>query len=338
MNEKSNHPLDVAIEYNLNGFPDEGEKILRNQSQDDLRVLFNLGWHEMRHGNLKKGFEHLNYGRYINVFGLPPIPGSIWKDEPLENKTILFRCEGGFGDQILNFRFAKRFQELGARVIVSCSWELKELFNNNGFISIDHEGIENVHYDYWIPAMSAAYILDMEYNDLDGSQYIYPTNPKKLFCKKNTVKVGIRWSGNPEFENEQHRRFPPELMIDLHNIPNITFYSLQRDENCIDGLPFSDMRSQMNTWDDTANIIADLDLVITSCTSIAHLSAAMGKPTWILTPIMPYYTWVFPGEKSKWYDSVKLFRQEKYGDWNVPFNNIREELTKFTDDYSKQFV
>ena len=107
MKETKIHPLDEALKYSVNGFPDKGEQILRNQPQNDLRVLFNLGWHEMRHGNLKKGFEHLNYGRYINVFGLPAISGNIWKNESLEGKTLLFRCEGGFGDQILNFRFAK---------------------------------------------------------------------------------------------------------------------------------------------------------------------------------------------------------------------------------------
>lgn len=332
------HPLDIALEYSVNGFPDLGERILRDQPQTDLRVLFNLGWHEMRHGNLKKGFEYFNYGRYINVFGISPIPGKIWKNENLENKIILFRCEGGFGDQILNFRFAKKFEEMGARVVVSCSSELKKLFSDNGFICVNNESSHHIHYDYWIPAMSAAYVLNMEFDDLDGQPYIFPMSKTELFYKSNNLKVGIRWSGSPEFEDEQHRRFPPNLMIDLCDIPNTTFYSLQRDENCIDGLPFADMREQMKTWDDTANIIADLDLVITSCTSIAHLAAAIGKPTWIITPIMPYYTWAVPGEKSKWYDSVKLFRQEKYGDWESPFIKIRHELTKLSEEHTKRLI
>lgn len=324
------HPLDVALQCNINGNPNMGEDILRNQPQDDLRVLFNLGWHEMRHGNLKKGFEHLNYGRYINVFGLPAIPGKIWKDEELKNKTLLFRCEGGYGDQILNFRFAKVFQEMGARILISCAEELKELFSRHGFICIDNDSVNSAYYDYWIPAMSAAYILGLEFEDLDGTPYIFSKSPTKLFSKKDTLKVGIRWSGNPEFEDEQHRRFPPELMINLHEISNTTFYSLQKDENCINGLPFADMREQMKTWDDTVNIIAGLDLVITSCTSVAHLSGAMGIPTWVVTPIMPYYTWSVPGEKSAWYDSIRLFRQTKYGEWGDVFQNVRKELVKLT--------
>jgi hypothetical protein len=336
MEKKIMHPLDMALQASQNGNVDISEDILRSQPQDDLRVLFNLGWHEMRHRNMKKAFEYFNYGRYIDVFGLPAISGKIWKDEPLENKTLLFRCEGGYGDQILNFRFAKIFKEMGARVLISCTPELKELFSRHGYICIDNEVVLGIYYDYWIPAMSAPYILNMQYDDLDGLPYITSKNPKKLFAKEQTLKVGIRWSGNSKFEDEQHRRFPPELMINLYNTPNTTFYSLQRDENCIDGLPFADMRNAMNSWEDTANIIADCDLIITSCTSVAHLSAAMGINTWVVTPIMPYYTWVVPGNKSNWYNSVTLFKQKKYGVWEDIFEEIRNELVDTTKDFLKR--
>lgn len=330
MDKRERHPLDVSLELSIHGEFDKSEEILRNQPKDDARTIFNLGWYEMRKGNLQTAFEHLNVGRFIDVFGNPPIPGKIWKDEPLENKTLLFRCEGGYGDQILNFRFAKKFQEMGARVVITCSSELRELFSRHGFICINNDVVDNVYYDYWIPSMSAPYILGMEFEDLNGSPYIISKNPSKLFSKSDTIKVGIRWSGNPEFEHHQYRKFPPEFAIDLHEVSNTSFYSLQRDGYFIDGLPFADMRDKMKTWDDTANIIADLDLVITSCTSIAHLSAAMGKSTWIIVPILPYYTWSFPGKKSKWYNSVTLFRQTEFGKWDNVFEEVKLELEKLS--------
>jgi hypothetical protein len=328
------HKLDQALFYSINGEPDKGEEILRSLPQDDIRVIFNLGWHEMRHGNMKSAFDNFNYGRFINVFGLPPIYGKIWKDEPLKGKTLLFRCEGGFGDQICNFRFAKKFEQMGARVIISCSDELKELFSENGFICVSNDGIQFLHYDYWIPAMSSSYILDMEYNDLDGSPYIIPPYIRNISNSKK-LKVGIRWSGNPEFEDEQNRRFDKELMINLHDIEGTEFFSLQRDENLVENLPFKDMRDKMKTWSDTASIIAGCDLIISSCTSIAHLSAAMGIPTWIVVPILPYYTWAVPGNTSKWYDSVKLYRQEKYNDWDSIFKKVREDLKLFSVEFNK---
>lgn len=321
------HPLDIALSATINGHPEISEDILRAQPQDDVRVMFNLGWHEMRHGNLSKGLRLMDAGRFINCFGLPRIEGPIWRDEPLEGKTLLFRCEGGFGDQILNFRFARDFQAKGARVIVSCASELKALFNRHGFICADNEVVKGLHYDYWVPAMSAAHILGYETDTLSGAPYL-TAEPRKLFAKPNTMRVGIRWAGNPEFEHQQHRVFPPEPLIDLHTVPGVTLYSLQRDESLIDGLPFADLRDQLKTWEDTVSIIAGLDLLITSCTSTAHAAAALGVQTWIIVPIMPYYTWAVPGETSAWYDSVRLFRQTKYGEWGDTLAFVRAALEK----------
>lgn len=320
------HPLDIALSACINGFPDISEQVLREYpEQDDARVIFNLGWHEARHGNLKKGMQMMDAGRYLSCFGLPRIPGEIWKDQDLTNKTVLFRLEGGIGDQIVHFRFAKDFKDKGARVIISCIPELKPFFSRHGFICVDNEHVEGVYYDYWVPAMSAAHVLGYDQNTISGKPYLTAT-PKKLFAAPGTLKVGIRWSGNPKFEHEQHRRFDPQPLIDLHKLSGVTFYSLQRDENLIDGLPFADLRDQMKTWEDTASIIADLDLLITSCTSVAHCSAALGVETWIVVPILPYYLWAVNGPKSVWYDSVRLFRQVKYGNWDKPLQDVHQAL------------
>jgi hypothetical protein len=322
----SAHPLDLALTACINGHPEISEDILRNQpEQDDARIVFNLGWHEMRHGNLKKGLQMMDAGRFINVFGLPRIPGPIWKNEDLTNKTLLFRCENGFGDQIMNFRFAKDFKDKGARVAVSCAPELMPLFSRHGYVCIDNGATPYIQYDYWVPSMSAAHILGYDKDTFPGKAYL-TAEPKKLYFKPNTLKVGIRWAGNPKFEHEQHRRFDPQPLIDLHKLDGITLYSLQRDENLVDGLPFADLREQMKTFDDTASIIQGLDLVITSCTSVAHLSAALGKTTWVIVPVMPYYAWAEQKPTSVWYDSVRLFRQQKYGEWSHPLDEVKSAL------------
>jgi hypothetical protein len=321
------HPLDVALEESLKGNLGKSLEILESLSKDDPRVIFNIGWHKIRNGDLLGGFENLNAGRFINCFGLPAINGKIWRGEDLTNKTLLFRCEGGFGDQILNFRFANEFKEMGARVVISCDPKIADLFSNNGYVCVSNSVVENVYYDYWVPAMSAPWVLNHTYETLSNKSYL-TSGKRNLYSKKNTLKVGIKWSGNPEFEHEQHRRFDPSHMIDLSEIQGITLFSLQRDENLVDGLPFPDMRNEMKTWQDTADIVNSLDLVITSCTSIAHLAGALGIETWVVVPILPYYTWSVPGDRSPWYESVKIFRQEKYGDWSAPFENIKNELIK----------
>lgn len=322
------HPLDLAIQADKEGDSDLSERILRElEPQKDYRVLYNLGFHEMKRGNLKKGYEYFNYGRHLGVFGLSSVGSNIWYNESLKNKTLLFRCEGGYGDQIINFRFAQNFKAKGANVLISASKDLLPIFSRHGFVCIENEFVKGAYFDYWVPAMSAPYVLNMEYKDLSGKPYLSAIK-KTNISNNNNLKVGLRWSGNPKYEHEQFKRFPKELMINLSEIPDINFYSLQKNEDLVDNLPFKDFRNELNTWEDTASIIASCDLVISACTSVAHLSASMGIPTWIVVPIIPYYIWTLPGNKAPWYDCATLYRQTKFGDWTQPFNLIKNDLIK----------
>jgi hypothetical protein len=80
------------------------------------------------------------------------------------------------------------------------------------------------------------------------------------------------------------------------------------------------------TMDDTAAIIENLDIVISVDTSIAHLSAAMGKPTWVLLPLVPDWRWLLNRSSSPWYKSIKLFRQKKRGNWEEVFKELNKKL------------
>lgn len=324
-------PLDKALSLAIQGRFAEGEDILRSLPQDDLRVRFNLGWYDMMHGKLMQGFEGVNAGRFINVFGSPKIPGTIWKNQDLNGKTLLLRGEGGLGDEIINFRFANDFKKLGANVVISGYPTLLPFFSSQGFICVSSAAVEQggVYYDYWVPAMSAAYVLKYEFDTLPGKPYL-DVKPATVAKKPGTIKVGLRWAGSPHFEHEQHRKFNPHLMLDLANISGITCYSFQKDLDLIPNLPFDDFGPHLKTWQDTAEHLKAMDLMITSCTSVAHMSAALGVETWIVVPILPYYMWSVPGEKSAWYDSVTLFRQEKYGDWEAPFAEISKRLKERT--------
>lgn len=324
------HALDIALTCSVNGHPKMAEDILRKYAEDnpdDIRALFNLGWYDMRHGELRKGFAGMNAGRFIRVFGSEPISGPLWKDQPLENKVLLLRSEGGYGDEIINFRFAKDFRDRGATVVVAAHPHVIPLFAREGFACVTNAAVEagGVYYDYWVPAMSAAYVLGHEFETLSGKPYLR-AEPKYLPKKAGTIRVGLRWSGNPQFEHEQHRKFPPELLTRLHKTPGVTCYSFQRDQDMIPDLPF--VQLDLPTFSETASLLAGMDLVITSCTSVAHLSAALGVETWIIVPVLPYYLWAQPGDRSKWYDSVRLFRQEVYGDWQAPLDQIKAELEK----------
>lgn len=332
VNNHQNQKLDEALALAINGQLQESKQILLSLDQSDPRVRFNMGWHELSDGNWKKGYEDLDWGRKINVFGGTKNPfAPIYDGSSLKEKTVLFCNEGGFGDEIINVRFVHQLKNMGANVILGCEKSLYPIFKQIPGVSamVDKLICIHVYHDYWIPAMSAPKYLNLEYKDLTGTPYLnFFNKPRWLPGKKNKFKVGLRWAGNPKFEHEQHRKFPIEKMVDLLDIKECDFYSLQRDNDLLPDCPFIDLQYEMKTWLDTAEIISNMDLVITSCTAIGHLAGAMGKPVWILVPILPYYIWSLPGNKSPWYDSATLYRQEVYGNWDKPFENIKRDLQK----------
>ena len=169
--------------------------------------------------------------------------------------------------------------------------------------------------------MSAPLYLNYEYEHISGIPYL-----KKYKHRKNKkFRIGLRWQGNPNFEHEQHRIFPPKLLFDSVKDFDIEFVSLQKDVGT-ELKPDWVKEVNLDTWIDTQKEISKCDLVISSCTSIGHLSGAIGVPTWIIVPILPYYLWALPTDTTPYYNSVKLFRQEVYGNWSEPFDKIHNEL------------
>lgn len=332
---------DPALRASIEGFHDAAEDVLRKRNEErggaDQRVLYNLGYHEMRRGRLSEGLRLRDAGRLAGVYGSPPVPGIpiLRPEEDVTGKVVLLRLEGGFGDEMCYVRFADVLAQRGAKVVVTASRALWPLFRRLKSAPLMVERPEGVDADAWLPSMSAAWVLGYEWDTIPGRAYLRAGPEHKERWSKalagDGFKVGIRWFGNPEFEHQQFRRFPPQPLFDLAKLDGVKVYSLQRDEGA-ELLPLDsgvvDLAGRLRTWEDTAAAIENLDLVISSCTSVAHLAAAMGKPTWIIVPIMPYDTWTHPwgGETTPWYKSVRLFRQEKFGDWTAPLARVREAL------------
>lgn len=329
MNPKSQHPLDLQLEAGLRGDFETGWKlaeVLRQMDPNDNRAKFNRAWYEMWQGRLLEGLKLLDAGRWVRAFGDQPLTTSkpIYHGEDLTGKHLLLCSEGGLGDEIINARFAQNFSARGAKVTVTCDPSLKSVFARMPGVSavVGHKAAPEVYHDYWVPAMSAARVLELEYQDLSGKPYLFasPDYIEKWRgilherYGRDVPRIGLRFYGNPKFEHEQHRRFPRDELIAA--IGGRSWINLQKEDT---DLP-------IENWEDTLALLSHLDLVITSCTSVAHAAAALGKETWILIPILPYYLWALPGETTPWYESVRLFRQRKFGEWQTTFADVAIEL------------
>ena len=319
--------LDQQLAAGLTGNLQEGWRIAQELAFKEPwnhRAAFNRGWYMMWQGHLQEGQKLMDRGRIEKVYGngVPSTPMPLW--DGVSKGTVLLNLEGGLGDQIHGVRFAREIADRGCEVIVACSGPLAMIFRDVPGVKavVQHEAVFGVVHDFWVPSMSAIIPLGYEYADLSGKPYISKPEVKPHYG----MRIGLRWQGNPQFEHEQHRLFPPNLMFDALKDVQADFICLQRDEGSQHRPPWI-REVPLNHWEETRQAIASCDLVISSCTSVAHLSAAMGVPTWIVVPILPYYLWAKPGKTSPWYDSVTLFRQEVFGDWTGPFKKISSELS-----------
>ncbi len=322
------HKLDLQLTASLMGSFKEGWKLAQEIEVDEPwnhRAAFNRGWYKMQQGKLLEGEKLLFRGRIEKIFGnpVPKVPTQIWDGK--SKGTVLLNLEGGLGDQIHGARYAKYIKDRGCGVIIACSGEIATLLRPIEGVTavVQHDAVFGVVHDFWSPSMSTVLPLELEYEDIDGASYINIPEVKP----HTGLRIGIRWQGNPSFEHEQHRIFPPHLMFNALKGTGAEFISLQRDqgaEHCPDWVkPVA-----LNSWEDTKAAIASCDLVISSCTSVAHLSGAMGIPTWIMVPILPYYLWAREGDTTPWYNSVRLFRQEVFGDWTKPFDKLKLKLAE----------
>jgi hypothetical protein len=323
------HDLDMQLAAGLMGDFKEGLRLANKIEQEEPwnnRAAFNRGWYKMYEGKLLEGEKLLFRGRLEKVFGNEPprSPMPMWDGK--SKGTVLLNLEGGLGDQIHGVRYARDIAKIAGEVIVACSGSLATLFRDiEGVVAVcQTDATYGIVHDFWAPSMSTIQLLGHEYKDISGKPYINrpPVEPHK------GLRIGLRWQGNPQFEHEQHRLFPAAKLFDALGDVDAEFISLQRDEGS-QYKPYWVKDVPLGHWEETRMALASCDLVITSCTSVAHLSGSLGIPTWIVVPVLPYYLWAPPGNTTVWYDSVKLYRQEVFGDWSAPFDQIKNDLQNF---------
>jgi hypothetical protein len=336
------HKLDLMLKLQLDGRHEEARQ-LSDQLESEIptntdvwyRHRFNRGWFLLRDGDFQGGYQMLEAGRFVNVYGSPPLNTNIPIYNPnihsIKGKTIVLHLEGGLGDQIISVRFAKSFKNMGVdKLILTCDSSLTSIFSRvEGIDKIVAHGVTiEEKYDYWIPGFSAGWLSGSTFNGLSGDKYL-SVNETYVKAWKSKIssdkpKIGLKWFGSLEFEHQQFRRFPTAFMSNLSNY-DANFYSLQLEGSSSLPENIKDLSDSLNGWEDTLAAISQLDLVITSCTSIAHAAAALGKETWVLVPALPYYVWTLncpESDTSPFYNSVKLFRQSNVSSWNSAWQKL----------------
>ena len=266
-------------------------------------------------------------------------PCPLWLGrEDLAGKSILLHGEQGLGDCIQFIRYAPAVARLGATVIVEAFEPLVELFGGiEGVAAVIPRGAAIPATDLHCPLMSLPLALDQ--GALGGEALTSPLRAPEPMRRKwrgevgetGRLNVGLVFSGSRTHKADRSRSIPAAVM--LAALPSGPAYHLLQTEvreADVDVLETRDdvrrMGERIGGFADTAGLCEAMDLVITVDTSVAHLAASLGRPTWILVPYDPDWRWGLGKETSHWYPSARLYRQAERGDWSPPLARIGTDL------------
>jgi tetratricopeptide (TPR) repeat protein len=255
-------------------------------------------------------------------------PKPLWLgQETLKDKRLFVYWEQGFGDTLQFARYVLLAAAAGAKVAFSVQDPLRRLFGGwSPLITVIGQNEEPTDFDLHCPLLSMPLgfatrvetIPSLPENYLKVSAGEVAAWQEKLPEKRR--RIGVTWSGRPTHPNDANRSLPLIRLQGLLN-PDDTWISLQKevretDRPALEALGLLDPSPAIHDFADTAALISTLDLVITVDTSVAHLAGALGKPCWVMLPFAPDFRWLLDREDSPWYPSIRLFRQQRPGDWD----------------------
>jgi len=264
-----------------------------------------------------------------------------WTGEPLPGRTLLVYAEQGYGDGLLFARFLPLLATITrATVVFRCQRSMARLLAGCGVdrIAIAEEN-EVVRADAAVALLSVGRLLRIAPTGLPGViPYIQALEQPAMAWRARLahdtgIRVGLAWAGNPARAHDRNRVPGADAYAALGRVKDASYYNLQPGHDAAElarlQLPLIDHSSELKDFAETAALIANLDLVISVDTSVAHLAGAMGKPTLLLHSGTPDWRWAIAGVDSPWYPTVKIFRRVG-AQWDTALADVARTLAEFT--------
>jgi Tfp pilus assembly protein PilF len=324
------------------GRPEEAKACYRRAialKRDYADAHWNLALVLLRQGQFKEGWAEYEWRKHVrSAVPLPNFPMPQWMGEPLDGKTILLYPEQGLGDAIQFIRYAPMVAQRGGNVIVACPPTLRRIFEPSFEMArfIDFTG-QFPPIDVQCSLVSLPLAFDTGLDSIPAHIPYLKTDSAlvekwsaRLGNRDGRKRVGIAWAGNPAHYNDRNRSIALGELRALFELTDISFFSLQKERRSAEVLPAAvmDFAGEFTDFAQTAALIENLDLVVAVDTSVAHLAAAIGKPTWVLLPFVTDWRWLLNREDSPWYPTMRLFRQSNAGSWKEPLETIVQSLQR----------
>jgi hypothetical protein len=291
-------------------------------------------------GHLTEGFQSYEHRNLLGEFQPLWLPADkpVWTGQDnIQGQKLLVYAEQGFGDTIQFTRYLPLLKERAPHVLLAVQKSLLPVFEGMDCLSqVVDLNADFIDFDCHVSLLSLPHSLGTVMATI-------PQKPtplhiaegivlkwKSILGHKTKPRVGLVWSGSATHTNDGNRSLPL-LQLLAHLPESLEYIALQKE---VRGSDLADLHaskvksfeSDIHDFQDTAAICQQLDLVISVDTSVAHLSASLHCPTWIMLPLVPDWRWFLDREDSPWYPSVRLFRQERTGDWEQVMQSIQSAL------------
>lgn len=311
---------------------------------DNAMTRGNLAFAQLVSGDFADGFANYEWRRKEGPIGKAQraFAQDEWKGEDVSGKTVLLHPEQGLGDVVQFARFASLLADQGARVILEVPAPLKRLMRTMDGVTVVRSGAPLPPFDLHAPLMSLAHRLGTTLETIPARvPYICADEDERAHWRARLSalppgpRVGLCWAGHHIHRSDHARSIPLAQFAEIARSDGFAFVSLQREVREGDGpvlrsLPHvADWMSDVTDFAATAALIAELDLVVTVDTSVAHVAGALGKPVWILIAAAPDWRWLLGRDDSPWYPTARLFRHERLGAWSGALAAVTRALYQF---------
>ena len=344
---KSQNPQDTELlleetfSYSALNQKEKSEKLLFNlikyklPEEIERKAYHNLSGHYFRKDDIHTGLQHFLKAGEVEAYKNRKLPEfEKWDGNVTPGRTIIIDNQCGAGDEIIHIRFMKHIEKLGMKPVwTTTRRDLQKIFQHNGFeVECVWDNPELPKDACWIYGLALPYYLNLKVEDLGQTPYIKPLPEKEeqysYLQEDQKFKIGMFWNSGSGFEQAHFRSVNADGLFDVVSKTNASLYSLQLpDEQPPEGYDVKTFDIPNRDFTDTYSLVSQMDLVITSCTSIAHIAASMGKEVCVFVPIMEYYLWTSSTGKSWWYgDNVHLFKQKRPRNWDEPLKQLGEFL------------
>ena len=326
------------------------EQAIKLGYHNPARANLNTGMNYLKMGDFKRGFHYVDLksdGAWrlgknfaFNQEALSHI--DLWEGQSLEDKTILIYCEQGFGDNIQFVRYIPQVRELGGRIIFSCYDQLYNIFKNSPILKgvdvMKGASLNSLELDFKIPLLSLPRVLEATIDNIPHTDgYLSKTHCKDWNLSDEGMNVALVWESSGL---DTRRSIPLETILPLCELPNVNMVSIQKGSAMFDYRRNPDIKNllpslgeRIKDFSDTADILSQVDLLISTDTAPIHMGGALGIPTWGLLHFSADWRWFreknYP-DTSPWYESVRIYRRKEPANWGEVVERVKIDLKKIS--------